>query len=517
MPLVQLPKGIRRANKYLQMLRETEIAKPDIPTQLLPWGRYYFPHRFTVEPSLFHRELSDDLDAISTQQGIKIARIAPRGSAKSTLVTMASVLKEALEGRQMYQIIISDVQTNANKFLKDIRDEVETNEKLQADYPQACAVGPVWQQEAIELPNGARIESLSKGGRIRGRRHRQYRPTRIVIDDPQSFDDAYSATQMEKDFYWLNSDVMKAGSPETNFICLGTALADECIVCQLEKTPGWQFKRYKSLITEPTNMHLWTQWRELLWRHEDPERDAKAQAWYLQNEAEMLQGAAVLWPERFPLVDLMRRRYAEGERAFQCEEQGVPLPPGDSEFPLEYFDWPGFWFNDWPAVSQYTVYSLDPSKGRQDKQGDYQAFVRLSRTNDEQLWCEAWLERMGITPMCDFLVDLYRERPGEVIALEENGFQELIRIPLEQSAARFRLNLPIEPIINAVAKPVRIRRLTRFLARRQIKFRDTPGTRLLVEQLKKYRNPPITFDDGADSLEMSIRAMIELDNAIFGE
>jgi hypothetical protein len=485
----------------------------DAPSDLLGWSRYYFPHRFTIEPSLFHRELAADLDRIVKTRGEKICRIAPRGSAKSTLSTLADALKNALEGTEMYTIIISDVQTNSNKFLKDIKDEIETNEKLKRDYPESCGIGPVWQQEAIELPNGARIESLGKGGKIRGRRHRQYRPTRIILDDPQSLEDAYSEVQMEKDVHWLMSDVMSVGQPDTNFVVLGTALADLCIVCQLERTPGWDFRRYQQLLSEPSNMGIWHQWKELLWKNDDPDRDAKAQKYYLDHQPEMDAGSKVLWPERFPLYEVMRKRYSEGERAFQCEQQGVPMPPGDSEWPIDYFDYDGFWFDEWPESLDLRVLSLDPSKGKESKQGDYQAFIDLGRDATKTLYCEAWLEKFDIKVMCDFLVELYRKRNPDIIALEENGFQELIRIPLEQSCTKYAVTPNIQPIVNTVAKQVRIRRLTPYLAQKQIKFRRTPGTMMLVDQLKKYRVPPIGHDDGCDSLEQGLRVMIDLFNA----
>lgn len=481
---------------------------------LLEWSQYYFPHRFTIAPSRFHRELAADLDRISTERAARICRIAPRGSAKSTLSTLASALKEALEGREMYQIIISDVQTNANKFLKDIKDEVESNELLQRDYPDACKVGPVWQQEAIELGNGSRIEALSKGGKVRGRRHRQYRPTRIILDDPQSLEDAYSEMQLEKDFHWLMSDVMSVGQPDTNFVVLGTALADLCIVCHLEKTPGWDHKRYRQLISEPHNQGLWVQLKELMWRHDNPNRDADSIAFYEQNKAAMDFGSTVLWPERFPLIDVMRKRYSEGERAFMCEQQGIPMPAGDSEWPIDYFDHADFWFDEWPTTPfDIHVLSLDPSKGKESKQGDYQAFVRICRDGKRQLWCEAWLEKVDIKVMCDMLVDLQHTWPADAVALEVNGFQELLKIPIEQSCNKYQMTLPIVPVVNTIAKPVRIRGLTPYLAKRQIKFRRTPGTMMLVDQLKKYRVPPVGHDDGPDSLAQGITAMVNLFNS----
>lgn len=484
------------------------------PTALLPWTQYYLAHRVTCKPSLLHGELADDLDTIKAIRGSKECRIAPRGSAKSTLVTLADVLKDALEGVEPYQVIISDVQTNSNKFLKDIKGEVESNEKLQEDYPDSCRQGAVWQAEAIELANGCRIESLGKGGKIRGRRHKQYRPTKIVLDDPQSLEDSYSEEQLDKDFQWLMSDVMYAGQPDTNFIVIGTALADKAIVCQLSKTPGWQHKRYQQLVKEPTNLGLWLQWKELLWKHEDPDRDKNAKAWYFARQAEMDAGHEVLWKERVPLLDVMWDRYTKGERAFQSEQQGIPMPPGDAEFGIHLFDYDGFWFEEWPTGNLLELYALDPSKGKESKAGDYQAFCRLVVDRYFRMYVEFWMEKMNIQELCEYIVDLYRSAPGEAVVVESNGFQELLDIPLRNAAKVHAIDLPIFATVNNVAKPVRIRRLAGPLELREIRFKRSRGTVLAVDQLKAFRHPAPAgqHEDGPDCLEMAIRIAKKLWN-----
>ena len=50
------------------------------------------------------------------------------------------------------------------------------------------------------------------------------------------------------------------------------------------------------------------------------------------------------------------------------------------------------------------------------------------------------------------------------------------------------------------------------LSERRIRFkRNSPGTRLLVEQLKQF--PTADHDDGPDALEMARRLAIELHNS----
>src|SRR4051812_39105083 len=66
---------------------------------LLAWGRYYLPRHFAQPPSQLHHWLADWLDAPRTR-GWKLNILAPRGGAKSTLVTLAAALRAALTGAE---------------------------------------------------------------------------------------------------------------------------------------------------------------------------------------------------------------------------------------------------------------------------------------------------------------------------------------------------------------------------------------------------------------------------------
>lgn len=228
-----------------------------------------------------------------------------------------------------------------------------------------------------------------------------------------------------------------------------------------------------------------------------------------------------LWPERFPLPLLMQRRAASLTDWAGIYQQR-PRAVGSVEWPDELFDWPGFWFDDWPGNCALKVMSLDPSKGSDSKQGDYQAAIKWGRTPDGTEWVEADLAKRPVCAartaddvaigegMCERVVELYKAFGPECLALETNTFQQLLTIPLHAEAKRQRIELRIVELDNRVNKNVRIRRLGGPLSARRMRFRRTPGTRLLVEQLKQF--PTADHDDGPDGLEMARRTAIELWN-----
>jgi hypothetical protein len=71
-------------------------------SSLLDWGKHYLPHHFRRQASGMHVWLSEQLEAMNHHRGAKLNVIGPRGGAKSTLVTLAHVLRVALEGWEPY-------------------------------------------------------------------------------------------------------------------------------------------------------------------------------------------------------------------------------------------------------------------------------------------------------------------------------------------------------------------------------------------------------------------------------
>src|SRR6266542_1143872 len=90
----------------------------------LQWNRRLLPHHFTTEPADFHEWLNTQLSGLHTRRGSRIALIAPREGAKSTWLTLAYVLRAAVEGSEPHIVILSDSGEMATQFLSAIRSEL---------------------------------------------------------------------------------------------------------------------------------------------------------------------------------------------------------------------------------------------------------------------------------------------------------------------------------------------------------------------------------------------------------
>lgn len=474
----------------------------------------HLPHYLTAAPSRLHLDLADDLASLHLARGQRRNVVGPRGSGKTAWSTKGYGLYVGCERLEPYVLFLSETEGQAVSFLDAIRDELENNPAVAEHYPGACGVGPVWQQAKLRLRNGVLMQARGVGGSIRGLTNRAERPSLIIVDDPNEDADAYSPTLRRRKLDWFNKAVMAVGGPDTNVVVLGTAIHREAIVCELrggQQSGAWQTRTYRSVIAWPTRTDLWAEWERLFANLSDPGRAATARAFYDANRAEMDAGAEVLWPGREDLYALMVHRAAVGPSAFACEKQDVPGTDGATEWPPEYFDWPGLWFDQWPHGLVCKLQSLDPSKGATAKPGDYQAHVLLALHRDGTLYFDAefrrepeWVGRA--------LEIADRWRPLVLVA-EGNNTMGLLMPEFNRRADELRKagrGFPLTCVEknHTAPKLARIRSLGGYFSRRQVRVRNTPGGRMLVDQWRDV--PTGEYDDGPDAAATAVWKLQEL-------
>jgi hypothetical protein len=162
------------------------------------------------------------------------------------------------------------------------------------------------------------------------------------------------------------------------------------------------------------------------------------------------------------------------------------------------------------------MFAVDPSKGKNEKSGDYSAIVCLTQTR-ELKYVDADLARRPpgqiVEDLFRFCEDpLHRVRSGDLVGIEATAFQEVMRDLVYQYAAdhsqmalsQYLLSgNPLIPVKDMLKKEMRIRRLDGPIRRRELRFLDTPGTLLLLSQLRNFDGIPARgkHDDGPDALD----------------
>jgi phage terminase large subunit-like protein len=204
----------------------------------------------------------------------------------------------------------------------------------------------------------------------------------------------------------------------------------------------------------------------------------------------------------------IRRQYGDTQFARQ-ELGGEFVAIEGAEFPAEWFDWPGFWFDDWPADLTHKVVYLDPSKGRDAKQGDWQALVSAALDRENTIYLDADLNREPPPEMIARVVRHVRAwGPVASVGLEDNGTMGFIGPEIERQTRQAGVLIPWHLVTNREPKLFRIRGLGGYLSRRQIRVRNTPGGRLLRAQLGDV--PFGEFDDGPDAAAGAVRMLERL-------
>jgi hypothetical protein len=207
---------------------------------------------------------------------------------------------------------------------------------------------------------------------------------------------------------------------------------------------------------------------------------------------------------------MMLERAAVGATGFESEYQGVPGSLEGAEWPSEYFDRPDFWFNDWPGDLVLKIQALDPSKGTSDK-ADFQAHVLVALSRFGTLYVDAELRRDS--NWVGRALDLVQMWNSSELIAESNNTMGLMKPTAEQmlkerAEAGRPVKLNYNERVNTAPKAVRIRVLNDYLRRGQLKVRNTPGGRLLVEQLRDWPNG--NHDDGPDALATAVTRLEEL-------
>jgi len=381
-----------------------------------------------------HVWLAVQLDAMRLERGTKLNLIGPRGSAKSTVATLAYVLRAAAEAFEPYVWIVSDTKHQACAHLENIKSELVDNGLLATRYPRAVGIGPVWRSGTIVLANRVMIEAFGTGQKLRGRRRRSHRPTLIVCDDLQNDGHVHSKLQRDHCREWFHGALMQAGTPRTNIVHLATALHRESLAMELARTPGWTSRTFRAIEQWPTDATLWDAWRRIYCDLERPDARQAARAFFDEHRAAMEAGAQVLWPELEDLYTLRCLEVEVGRTAFEREKQNSPVNPERCEFPEEWFA-EGLWFDDWPAAMRLKTITLDPSKGGSDRVGDYSAFVLLAIDTAGVLHVQANLGRRPVPQIVADGVSLVAEFRPDALGVEANQFQELLASEFQAALA----------------------------------------------------------------------------------
>ena len=293
----------------------------------------YFPSTFYLPWSKDHEKVMRRIEQAVLQGGL-FALAMPRGSGKTSLCERACIWA-ILYGHRRFVCLIGSDEGHARTMLDTIKTELESNDLLLEDFPEAvypvhCLEGIAnrcagqiyngerthieWTAKEIVLPtipdsaaSGAILKVAGITGRIRGMKHQtaggeSIRPDLVILDDPQTDESARSLSQCQARESILAGAVLGLAGPGRKIsgimpctVIKPGDMADR--ILDREKHPQWQGERMKMIYSFPDSRKLWEEYAEI--RSEDLRMGgdgSRATAFYREHRGKWTP--APRWPGR---------------------------------------------------------------------------------------------------------------------------------------------------------------------------------------------------------------------------
>jgi predicted phage terminase large subunit-like protein len=489
-------------------------------TDLRLFARIYFPHYCRIPFNDFHEDLF--LSWKYGERKVRRLRGAPRGYAKSTFVSLIKPIHDICYGLEKFIVLLSNTKSQATGKLKDIRNELLTNDRLVRDYNIVFAKSvPAETNFIVGSLNGqVALSAYGAGAEIRGIRFNQHRPTKVICDDVEHSEEVFNEEIRNKYESWFLEVISKMGDEKTNIEFVGTVLHPKSLLKKVEANPSYESKVYKAVISWADNQELWNMWRKIYTDLDNQDRVADSDAFFEANKEKMLQGTKVLWPDKEPYVDLMKELVESGRRAFMKEKQNSPLGADDTVFEeLQYYresdkgiiiERSGA-FIPWEHLQGRCIGVLDPSTGqvraKRGKLGDYTCILVCYMDPRGRLLVHLdWTKRFAPTKYISEIFELHDKYHFEKFGVETNLYRNLL-VPniIAERKRREELSgksvkIPFYDIDNIENKEKRIYTLEPKVSHGWILF-NRGLSQEFISQVLEF--PHADHDDCPDALEMA--------------
>lgn len=355
---------------------QNEERRERCSTSLKLFIEEYFRNdeKFNLPWASFHLETIRKMEASIINGGL-FALALPRSSGKTALSERA-IIWAILYGYRHYIVAIGDGRSAAQEILETVQTEIESNERLIADFPEVCypiaqlqgivqrATGQRYHGKPTDISwgssgtivfptiegspsSGAILVTAGINSRLRGMKRttsdgRELRPDFVFLDDIQNDRSASSQSQIDKRLKVIRGTVLglagagkkMAGVMACTVIRRGD-VADICL--DRQQSPEWHGTRYGLLEALPVNEELWKQYHEI-WAESQRTGHGIADAteFYRKHQKEMDEGAMPTWKERYEHDEISAVQYAmdklySNRDTFYSEYQNQPLDETTSD------------------------------------------------------------------------------------------------------------------------------------------------------------------------------------------
>lgn len=487
---------------YFALEYFSEDGNPDNDLNLIPAGINY---ENTAE---FHRTLCRLLDDVVTgRQKEHVAWACPRGHAKTAYLSNIFLCHQIVYRHRRYIVEISETTDVAGDFITWTRYQLKFNKKLRDDFGELLDPRPskneVDNKYEFITTSGTKVEAKGLGTQMRGLRHGNTRPDLFILDDLESKDSTNTPELIEKSKAWFREEMLPALSKDGICIYLGTILCfDSLLDYVIRERKDFKSKKFAAVKSWAKRQDLWQKWREI-YRQDTEDATEQARKFYEKHEAEMLEGAEILWPGYFTYYDFMVKLEENGTKAFNQEYQNEPTDEERQIFKPEFFSY----FNDDDIADKDLEFygAIDFALGKE--KGDYSVIVTMAKNRHTGVCyvVDVFMERVHPDVLMSEAVKRTLQYQYEVLAVEAQMAQEFFADKLAEELYKhgYPSHTRLKYIKQRTRKALRIEALLPEIQGGRIRFKRTIP-RLALDQFELY--PMHKHDDFPDAVSMCYSA-----------
>jgi len=404
----------------------TEITKPLLPG-FTPGTPVNFTPKTRYNNGKKDEVLSDQFDEMRKQ----VLILMPRGTFKSSIITIGFTLQYLLNDPNARILIDSETYGKAKNFLAEIKGHLDSNVKFRAIFKHIYGVFPDdtrkdpsvrWTDAQVDLASRTikrKEPSIMCSGVDRSINGMHF--DLIIEDDLHSEKNVTNKDQIEQVIAHrrLALSLLDPGMPR---ITIGTR---------------WDFMDAYSDILKN-----------------------KRQSYNILVRKAIEDNDELLFPERLTKEFLDQQRREQGSYIFSCQYMNNPVDDETATFKHTYFK-----YIDWEEIESKPInwfLAIDPSN--EGPYSDYAAFVLAGIDSEHNLYVrEVYHNKMKYSDIITLMFDWYQRYTPRGMALETVATQKNIEYMLIDEQKRRGVWLPMKIIKSrSTAKEDRIRSLAPY-------------------------------------------------------
>lgn len=359
----------------------------------LIWGKFFLDNYFRDKSPDFHLELIQKFFSEKNEY-----TACPRGFAKTTISQLCCCFA-IVNKMDEFIVLIEKTFTEASEVLFAIRDEFANNSAIIQVYGKMIKMDKVGKEldkakdtQGDVVINGIRLRAKGFNSPIRGLKSKEWRPTRIILDDIESDEHINSIEQRQKYLDNFIRGVLPALEIGKTLKVFGTILHNDSLLMNLiNEHKGVIYKAYDK--EDPENTLLWKE----RWSYKILEK---------KKQDMMLEG--------------------KGTSKFYQEYLNEAVDDDARRF---YWEWLQQTFKEedlkTKALNRYIA--IDPAESKNDG-ADYTAVTIIDWDADNNWYIRfAKRYRVNSAELIDLIFTLWQDWKPLKIGLEKKAFEDQIK------------------------------------------------------------------------------------------